>query len=420
MLWLVVGYMFLFIFRPYEYWPILADLRIERLYMLGLMVLVFLSTRKRYIPHKINAMVLGFFAIMLVSAVTAYNPDAAFDVTFNYFKLLVFYFVVIMTIEDEEQLKLFITAYIGVMFLYVGKSAWEFFLNDRYEWRMGIRRMKGIDTTYGDPNAFAASIVYSFPFAWALIRYRLESVWQRRGLWAYGLLGLIGIVYTGSRSGMATVLLFFGLVWLGASRKGAGLVILVLILIASWNLMPEDLQGRFETLYDSSAGPSNAAESAQGRMEGFEQGIKLIGEYPLFGIGPGNFKFGWADGRGMNAHNLYGQVMGEFGVVGTVAFALLLLTIYLNSRSNIAKVKALELAAGNRSEADEPPADSLADRNLLLLRLLSVASIQIMPLMLFKGWADHNLYRYNWLWIGAITVLVSHFVAEREACREKV
>lgn len=420
MLWLVVGYMFLFIFRPYEYWTILADLRIERLYMLGLMVLVFVSTRKRYIPHRINAVVLGFFAIMLLSAVTAYNTDAAFDVTFNYFKLLVFYFIVILTIEDEEQLKLFITAYIGVMFIYIGKSAWEFFVHDRYEWRMGIKRMTGIDQTYNDPNAFAASIVYSFPFAWALIRYRLESVWQRRGLWAYSLLGLICIMYTGSRSGMATVILFMGLVWLYSSRKGAGMIALAVILAVSWNFMPDDLQNRFETIYNPEAGPSNAAASAQGRMAGFEQGLKLFGEYPILGIGPGNFKFGWHDGRGMNAHNLYGQVMGEFGVTGTTAFALFLLTTFLNSRNNIARIKALEMAAGNRSEPDEPGADNPADRNLLLLQLLSVASIQVMPLMLFKGWADHNLYRYNWLWIGAVTVLVSHFVAEREAHRETV
>ena len=32
--WLLVGYMFLFIDRPFEVWPWLGDLHVERVYML--------------------------------------------------------------------------------------------------------------------------------------------------------------------------------------------------------------------------------------------------------------------------------------------------------------------------------------------------------------------------------------------------
>ena len=34
MVWLLIGYMFLFIHRPFEVWPALGDLRIELCYML--------------------------------------------------------------------------------------------------------------------------------------------------------------------------------------------------------------------------------------------------------------------------------------------------------------------------------------------------------------------------------------------------
>jgi hypothetical protein len=34
MRWLLIGYMLLFIHRPFEVWPWLGDLHIERIYML--------------------------------------------------------------------------------------------------------------------------------------------------------------------------------------------------------------------------------------------------------------------------------------------------------------------------------------------------------------------------------------------------
>ena len=34
MRWLLIGYMFLFIDRPFEVWPWLGDLHVERIYML--------------------------------------------------------------------------------------------------------------------------------------------------------------------------------------------------------------------------------------------------------------------------------------------------------------------------------------------------------------------------------------------------
>ena len=40
MLWILIGYMFLFIHRPFEIWPALGTLHIERLYMLGTLLAV--------------------------------------------------------------------------------------------------------------------------------------------------------------------------------------------------------------------------------------------------------------------------------------------------------------------------------------------------------------------------------------------
>jgi hypothetical protein len=57
--WLLGGYLFLLIFRPYEYWPILGEFRIERIYMIGFIGAVALSSQSAS-PQPTHGLVLLF------------------------------------------------------------------------------------------------------------------------------------------------------------------------------------------------------------------------------------------------------------------------------------------------------------------------------------------------------------------------
>ncbi|CAG1064679.1 hypothetical protein BAC1_00244 [uncultured bacterium] len=404
--WLLAGYLFLFIFRPYEYWPVLGQLHIERVYMLALLLALLTWKYKKYVPHRINASVLVFFFVMILSSITAVNSWDSYYIIVDYLKLIVFYFVIIAAVKDEKDLRNFILAYILIMFLYVGKSSWEFFINDRYWFRMGIKRLMGIDVTYGDPNYLAASIAYSLPFLWAMIKYKLESRPVRLLLWAYGVLALVAVIYTGSRSGMVTVLLFMVLMWISGSKKMIGALILSAALFVSWSTMPDDYQMRFLSIFDAEAGDKGADLSAKGRIEGLKAGINIFTNKPLLGIGPGNFKYGWEKVEvGGSAHNLYGQILGETGGAGFLAFFILVILIVKTHLSVIKRTGQLlkEKAAG------------LDERNLLFLRYASIASVQTIVLLLFNGNFGHNLYRYNYLWVGAMGVLASYFIARLDS-----
>lgn len=382
----------------------LGDYRIERVYMILLIIAAFFNRDKRYIAHSINKMVLLFFFALLISAIAALSWDASYDRTFDYFKLLVFYFIIIFSIKDERDLKNFILAYLVIMLLYTGKSAWEFFVHDRYVWRMGIKRMIGFDTTYGDSNAFAASIAYSLPFLWAVIKCKLDQPWLRRALWTYGALSLVCIIYTGSRSGMVTTLLFFMLALMGSSRKMLGIMFLSIALVFVWHSMPETYQDRFMTTFhadiesaeDLSSADMAAAGSAQGRIYTFKRGIEMFIKYPLLGVGPGNYPNGlrlFGDYSGLNAHNLYGMLLGETGILGSAAFIILIAAII---KTHIRIIRMSKTT------------------NDTFYQLVSIAAIQAIVLLLFNGNFGGNLYRYNWLWIGAIGVLSAHFLENRK------
>lgn len=411
MFYLILGYLFLFVFRPYEVWPVLAPFHIERMYMFGLLSAVFFWNKKRYISHPINNAVIVFFMVILAASAFAFNNAEAFPMAFEYFKLLVFYFILVLTIQDEDELKLFILAYVLIMSLYVGKSAWEFFVNGRYWWAMGIKRMPGVDITYSDPNYFAGSIAYSLPFLWAMIKTSFEQRWLKLLLWGYAVLALVCIVYTGSRSGMVTALLFFLLVWLGSSHRVKGLLLLPILLVVMWTAMPDSYKIRFESIFvegvAEEAGQGGADNSAKGRIAGLQTGFKTFLSNPLLGIGPGNFKYAWAGGTGEviggSAHNMYGQVLGELGGVGFCSFfALVGLMFATHRRVNKTAADLLE----NFHDALAP----VQVQTLTSLRLIATASMQMLVLLLFSGNFGHNLYRFNYLWVGAIGVLASYFV----------
>ncbi len=229
------GYLFLLIFRPYEYWPILGELRVERIYVLIFISVLFFTREKRFVSSPINGAVVCLTLILLLSGIFGINWSNSWPFIIDYIKYVIFYFMVILSVRNEEEFRLILLAFITVMFIYVGKSAWEFFVHDRYIFRMGIKRMCGIDVTFSDPNSFAASICYSLPLAWAMIRSKFQHAWVTRLLWAYGLLALTAIMFTGSRSGMVTFILFLLLLVMGSSRKVLGILLVGLTLMVSWD-----------------------------------------------------------------------------------------------------------------------------------------------------------------------------------------
>ena len=145
-----------------------------------------MSREKRYIHHPIVNSFIIFFLIICVSLINAYNKDAAIKEAEEYFKLMVMFFVIILTVKDEQDYRIIVIAFITIMGIYVGKSLWEFLINGRHFYRMGIHRLIGIDQTYSDPNTFAASIVYSLPLAFAILKSGVSGWLQRIiSLWCH-------------------------------------------------------------------------------------------------------------------------------------------------------------------------------------------------------------------------------------------
>jgi O-antigen ligase len=397
LIWGTIGYLFMFIFRPFEYWEWLGDYHIEKIYMIGFTFLITFWDGKKYRHHPLTSALLSFFGVMCFSYLIAYRQDVAGDQIWEYFKLLVFYAAMLLTVESKRDFKIVLISFIVIMGLYVSKSLWEFLFNNRHVYVMGIRRMVGIDKTFNDPNSFGATVIYSLPFVLALWK-AIQSKLMKIGLLSYSVISMAAIVFTGSRSAYVTLIFLMILVWIQGKMKVLGALGVAFTLIAGFMVMPEAYMKRFETIYKKDANKS-ATESAQGRLEGLKNGIELFKMQPFLGWGTGNFPYAVEEigqHNRMQPHNLYGQLLSELGILGCLSFLGICLMLIKTWRRIIKNCKG------------HPFQTTLFEQT-------GTACFNTLILLLFQGNFGHNLYRYTWIYICAFIILADEFTIESVA-----
>lgn len=394
MRWLLIGYMLLFIHRPFEVWPWLGDLHVERIYMLFTIAAWAVYPNKRWLSNPQHAAYAAF--ALAVIACWGMSPwaEQGQHVVEDWLKILVFYFLLVTTVHDEEGLKHVAVGFLIVMGIYLGHSFREF-LNGRHTYRMGISRMIGVDTTLGDPNSFGASIVFALPIVMALWRAGIGGRKGRLLLSGYVGLSTLCVLLTGSRSSLLGLLLWFSIVIWGTKYRVKALAAFAVAAPLVFVALPKSLETRFETIINPEVGPKNAEESGKGRLIGFYTGLDLWGAFPLTGIGPGAWRP--ATGSKVESHNLFGQLLGEMGTVGAVTFATILACFAANI---IAVRRARRIFPDQRDD--------------LVFGLASSIGIAVF-LLLFMGMFGHNLFRFTWLWYGGFLIIANHCVNRRVA-----
>ena len=248
--------------------------------------------------------------------------------------------------------------------------------------------MVGVDKTFSNPNAFAATILCSLPMVLPFWLEAKDKGDKRQMLLLAGYTGLsVGcLVLTGSRSAFVGLVVLLGILALFSSKRVRLALLLMVVLPIGWTFLPAELQNRFTTILDPSVGPANAKESADSRQEGRRDGVKMWQNHPLLGVGPGAFRL--ARGYNLESHHLYGQVLGELGTAGALAFGSVILAFALNTLS----ARCLAVAQPDL-------------QHTFSFRLAMAVSLSIL-LMLLMGFGGHNLYRHLWLWFGAFQATV--------------
>jgi len=312
----MIIYVFIIIFRPQDFIPELANVRVALI--MAIIILVFFLTHKvlkresiRFLATRQNLLMILMLIIVPVSVLVNSGMKSAWE-QFNEFLTIFFLFFMVSNVtEDFERLKKLITVLVVCVALISLNGLLQHFRGYDIIGRtpiLGRIRWVGI---FGDPNDLALLINSFFPL---LLLYSTGRE-VRRGVRLISILAgavfLLAIYYTNSRGGflaLAAVLVLFaykrwGFVRAFAVAFGAFVAIFLVGVGRLSNISP----------YES---------SASGRVFAWIHGLVMLKNNPVIGIG---FQEFYAN-HGLAAHSAFIECMAELGLAGYFVWMTLLYT----------------------------------------------------------------------------------------------
>jgi putative inorganic carbon (HCO3(-)) transporter len=197
-----------------------------------------------------------------------------------------------------------------------------------YAVRQMIRFGERLGVGLYETNYLATILVLLVPLAFTLAWQQRDPA--RRLLWlGAGLLLVVMVFLTSSRGGFVG-LLAAGVVFVYRRRGLAGAAVVLLALIVSVLVLPTDVGSRaLATLFqDDSRLPPGLEVSNRAHVALFWAALRMIGDNPLFGVGPLNFKSLSTVYTGLNqgniAHNSFLEIAAELGLPVLIVFLMLL------------------------------------------------------------------------------------------------
>lgn len=385
--------------RPEDLWPIIGSLRLTMSFGIaaGLtLTLALLTGRSQLRWSGELALVLALTLWFMAGVPFSTWPGGSFNLlTQTWVRTLLFFVLGTQVLTSVSRIEKLIWIILLSELFASGASL----LLPETAARLGDpERMSGINKGLLGWNFLGITVSVTTPF----IAYLYVS---RRSLFRSLLLAaVIGctmwmLVLTGSRGGMIgvilSILLSWGLILRGSPRGMLITVLMGLALIVGVIKAPPVFWERMATIWDSKAALSNdaaasAEESTEGRQILLQESIQETLEYPIFGLGVGNFgvyngnrgtKTGW-----YGTHNTFTQVSSESGIPGLLLVVTLLVVM-------IRHMKKVASAIANPT----------AERNLqLLARATLISTVSF----IFSGFFAHIAYDYLLYFVAAISAAI--------------
>lgn len=234
----------------------------------------------------------------------------------NYAEMILLYFLVSNTIENEKQQKLMAMIMSGVVLFIAVREFRNFSPGDAFSYD---KRVEGPFWVLGlGANHMGAFAAHYCSALFGL--YLLDDDRRRRWLYlAAIIMSLHPLFFSYSRGAYLGALA--SMVFLGTVKKRSLLVLVFALLLAWQAILPTTVVERI-SMTESPSGQleSSAAE----RVELWDHAINLFKENPLFGIGFGAFGYTRPTGSLTDTHNFYLRMLSEQGLIGIGFFLLVL------------------------------------------------------------------------------------------------
>lgn len=322
--WLLL---FLVFTVPWEYlWRVNEMTMISRatgVVVAGAWVLAALGAGRLRRPGSLLTLMALFVAWTGASVLWSIDADLSVTQAITYAQLLLLAVILWDLVETEQALRLTLQAYVLGTWVCVAMLLQAFLTGDV------MRRF-----TVGEfnQNTLGLVLALALPMAWHLASTarsaaRSGDPTARLRLLNLALIpgALFGILLTSSRAALLGALLGLGYMALSLrhARWGwrvAAVVLAIAIAGYGWRFIPEQSLERYgSTASEVQSGDWN------GRLQIWEEGLRLIEDNWLLGVGARAFATGAVE-TGNAPHNLVLSLLAELGLIGFSLFAILLAT----------------------------------------------------------------------------------------------
>jgi len=394
--WAVLAYMVLVYCKLSAYYPVFAAMQAEAVFAIIILARVLLGgelfSRLSLKNNKINQYLLLFVLCVMLSYAVAWDRQYSWDMAvYHFIKVLTLYLMLVGAVLNRQDLYVF---FIGLMLMF-GYLAYEptyYFMTGTGGSTQvyGINYIAEIGLLSGHV-ALANNMNQMIPLAlFSFLGFKSRTL--KIVAFACLTMFVLSLMGSGSRGGVAGFA-FFGMLMIYFSRNRTKALILVgiplLILVLATGRMSSTL-----SRIDSDA--------VWGRLVGLTHGIGMLQRGNIIGVGPGCFPLArrsYFDYK-MESHNIYGQVIGDLGIPGTLCWGLLVYAAFQSLSRSKQRLK------------EEGKADSF------LFFLAQGVQISLL-VRLFVSLGSHGLYYFYWYVMFFLSAVISDLVEKESLVDEE-
>lgn len=333
--------------RPQGTIPMLEVLHLPGIVVI-LLIFALFKSGKLHLRDTQTKLFVAFLSLMAVHIPFAVNNYWAYQTTTTMLTTFVVFLGIITFVDSLERFLVMVSVWIGIhVYLAV----------------IGIAKGgQGVGGFFKDENDLALTMNMVIPFSFFLV---LEGKTFSRRIFLMLVTGVFIAcnVLTMSRGGFVGLACVGLYCWVRSPRKVASSIGVAILISAMLYAAPERYWAEISSVQAEADG--SKIGTGHDRLYSWNAGWRMFLDYPLFGVGPGNFPWNFAQyetaegfgGRihgGREAHSIYFTLIPELGIVGTAIFILMIRTdwryrktvaaLEINERSCIGTYGVLERA----------------------------------------------------------------------------
>src|SRR5215475_10153475 len=308
--------------RPNDLFPALGDFPLVKIVAISVLLI--------YIGSKISAgdrlsvwtlemtMLVTIAALGLLLTPIAASPKESINMLTDTYLKTVIIFILMVNLIDTRQRIYSMWKLVVICGAALGVGAIKSYINGEFAMK-GLRIEGLVGGMFENPNDLATALDLLLPFAVALTL--ISKGLARLFYLVCAAVLAIGVLFTLSRGGFLGLIVSSGvLLWkLGRGRRlkitlGGALICGVLLAAT-----PGGYGARIATIFNTD---QDQTGSAQERRELMERAASIAIRHPIVGVGMGNFHI--YSIREKEAHNSYLEIAAELGVIGLIAYLMVI------------------------------------------------------------------------------------------------